>query len=156
MSDSLPVREFHLLTLAEESWNWWLPLKLFSFHLVAQNTFISCLLFVSSSRNKLHAFSSQHTVFFSISPGLRSGLVHSVPCVCVFTVLAIIGFIQCVCMCVYIFHYHWIHPVLQTHNLLTSHGSGSLCSPKWKSALLSFVAEKSRSQPSFLWVERPS
>lgn len=36
-----------------------------------------------------------------------------------------------------------------TYNLLSLHGSGSLCSPKWKSALLSFVAEKSSSQPSF-------
>lgn len=35
-----------------------------------------------------------------------------------------------------------------TYNLLALHGSGSLCSPKWKSALLSFVPGKSSSWPS--------
>lgn len=39
---------------------------------------------------------------------------------------------------------------MKTYNLLALHGFGSLCSPWWKSALFSFVAEKSSSGPSFL------
>lgn len=39
---------------------------------------------------------------------------------------------------------------MKTYNLLALHGFGSLCSPRWKSALFSFVAEKSSSGSSFL------
>lgn len=76
---------------------------------------------------------------FKISPDLRSGWV----CVCVLCVWYLWH------VCLYFSVSLDSSSSRKTYSLCSLHGSSSLCSSKWKSALLSFVAEKSSSQLSF-------